>query len=152
MSFKLQSPSFSNEGMIPAKFTCQGENVSPELHWSDAPKGTKSFVLICDDPDAPDPAAPKMTWVHWVLYDIPAEVAKLAEKNPTNGVSGITDFKKPGYGGPCPPIGTHRYFFKFYALDTMLNLATGKTKVEIVKAMQGHILAESVLMGKYLKK
>ena len=158
MSFKIESPAFSHEGEIPARCTCEGDNISPELKWSGAPAGTKSFALIVDDPDAPDPAAPRMTWVHWVLYDLPAGTAGLAEKQPpsiklpSGGTHGLNDWKRPGYGGPCPPIGTHRYFFKLYALDTSLDLASNANKKQLLQAMEGHVLAQAELMGVYSRK
>ena len=148
----LKSDSFSDGGMIPAKYTCDGANISPQLSWDNAPKGTKSFVLICEDPDAP-----MGTFTHWVLYDIPADVHELPENLPKDKIlpngakQGITDFKKVGYGGPCPPNGTHRYYFKLYALDTLLNLEPALKKEDILKAMNGHILAQGQIMGKYAR-
>ena len=139
-----------NEGKIPAKYTCDGVNVSPALEWGQAPEGVKSYALICDDPDAP-----VGTWVHWVYYDIPAETKGLPEnvapdkKPPTGGKQGVNDFRKIGYGGPCPPGGTHRYFFKLYVLDVVLELAGGATKQQLLDAMEGHILAQTQLMGLY---
>ncbi len=125
MSLTITSPAFSHDGSIPAVYTCDGEDISPELNWSDIPGNAKSLVLIVDDPDAPDPAAPKMTWVHWVLYNIPTTAAGLAERIneselPEGTLQGLNDWKRPGYGGPCPPTGRHRYFHKLYALDTLL--------------------------------
>ena len=149
-AMELSSTAFHKEGMIPDKYTCDGADVSPSLAWGSAPEGTKSFALICDDPDAP-----MGTWVHWVYYDIPPETEGLPEnvipkEHPANGgVQGINDFRKIGYGGPCPPGGTHRYFFKLYALDTLLNLSPGATKAQLLKAMEGHILGQAELMGKY---
>ena len=146
----LMSPAFSDGEMIPKKYTCDGADVSPPLEWSLVPSGTKSVALICDDPDAP-----MGPWVHWVYYDIPPETKRLPEsiapeKHTANGgKQGINDFRKIGYGGPCPPGGTHRYFFKLYALDALLNLSPGATKKELLKAMEGHILGEAELMGKY---
>jgi len=146
----LKSPAFVNNGMIPAKYTCDAEDVSPELIWENAPEDTKSFALICDDPDAP-----MGTWVHWVLYNIPANVNKLPENFPSdkkldNGITnGINDFRKYGYGGPCPPSGTHRYFFKLYALNATLNLKPGLTKSELLKYIEKHIIAKAELVGKY---
>jgi len=148
----VKSDSFSDGGMIPAKYTCDGANISPQLSWDNAPKGTKSFVLICEDPDAP-----MGTFTHWVLYDLPADVHELPENLPKDKIlpngakQGITDFKKVGYGGPCPPNGTHRYYFKLYALDTLLNLEPGLKKEDILKAMNGHILAQGQIMGKYTR-
>jgi Raf kinase inhibitor-like YbhB/YbcL family protein len=159
MTLQVTSTAFAEGQPIPQKYTCQGSDVSPPLKWTGAPPNARSFALIADDPDAPDPKAPKMTWVHWVLYDLPATTTELAEnvaKTPTlpNGAKqGITDFKRIGYGGPCPPPGdAHRYFFKLYALDTMLNLKPGATKPDLLKAMEGHILAQGQLMGTYKRK
>ena len=150
MDIKMRSSAFEEGGMIPKKYTCDDVDVSPPLEWGDVPEGTKSLALICDDPDAP-----MGTWVHWVLYDLPPSVKQLPENIPPqktleNGAKqGTNDFRKIGYGGPCPPGGTHRYYFKLYALDTELNLDPGKTKAELLKAMEGHILAQGQLMGKY---
>lgn len=153
---KLQSPDFKDQGEIPRKHTCQGGDVSPGLAWSDVPEGTKSFALIVDDPDAPDPAAPKMTWVHWVLYNIPAGVDSLPqgvkEKDLPKGTSeGLNDWKRTGYGGPCPPIGRHRYFHKLYALDTVLPDLKKPIKAQLEKAMEGHVLSKTELVGLYQK-
>lgn len=155
MALQLTSGAFADGGEIPARYTCEGQNISPPLAWMGAPAATRSFVLIVDDPDAPDPEAPRMVWVHWVLYNLPADIDHLTEAVsalPAGAISGITDFQRTGYGGPCPPIGRHRYFFKLYALDTLLpdHGATGKTQVE--QAMRGHILAQAQLMGTYLKR
>ncbi|HUV65588.1 MAG TPA: YbhB/YbcL family Raf kinase inhibitor-like protein [Sedimentisphaerales bacterium] len=150
MEIELTSSAFKEGGMIPAKYTCDDEDVSPPLQWGEVPEGTKSIALICDDPDAP-----MGTWVHWVLFNLPGATTSLAEKVPTdktlaNGArQGTNDFHKIGYGGPCPPGGTHRYFFKIYALDTQLDLQAGANKQQLLKAMQGHILAEGQLMGRY---
>jgi Raf kinase inhibitor-like YbhB/YbcL family protein len=158
MAFSFSSPDFGDNQTIPTKFTCEGENISPALEWKNPPAGTKSFVLIVDDPDAPDPRAPKMTYVHWVAYDIPASVSSFPQNIPPverldNGaISGFSDSKKFGYNGPCPPIGEHRYFFKLYALKTTLNLSPGKTKNDVVQAMNGKILGEVKFIGKYSKK
>lgn len=155
MSLTLYSPAFSHGGEIPTEYTCEGPDVSPELRWSGAPSGTKSFALIVDDPDAPDPAAPKMTWVHWVLYNLPADCSELPKgvrQLPTGTREGLNDWKRTGYGGPCPPIGRHRYFFKLYALDTVLPDLQTPTKADLEKAMEGHILARADLMGTYQKK
>lgn len=155
MTFTLKSTLFSHHGEIPTECTCEGRDQSPPLAWSPGPTGTKSFVLIVDDPDAPDPKAPKMTWVHWLLFNIPANVnqlpAAIAPADlPAGTREGVNDWKRTGYGGPCPPIGRHRYFFKLYALDTELNLQRPK-KPELEQAMQGHILAQAELMGTYQK-
>ena len=141
---------------IPRRHTCEGEDVSPELRWSGVPPEARSLVLIVDDPDAPDPAAPRTTWVHWVLYDIPADATGLAEgvagaALPGGTKQGRNDWKRTGYGGPCPPIGRHRYFHKLYALDTTLDGLDQPTKVDLEAAMEGHILAEAQLLGTYQK-
>ncbi len=153
MGFTLKTTAFQSGGEIPRKYTCSGEDVSPALTWNGAPDGTKSFALIADDPDAP-----VGTWVHWVAYDIPASTRQLpegvpkSENIPGGGRQGQNDFKKTGYGGPCPPPGKpHRYFFKLYALDTTLNLPSGTTKKALEQAIKGHILAQSELMGKFAR-
>jgi Raf kinase inhibitor-like YbhB/YbcL family protein len=156
MEFLITSNSFQNGGEIPSKFTCEGNDCSPALNWSAGLANIKTFALIVDDPDAPDPEAPKMTWVHWVLFNIPSSTRGLPEavsstKLPAGTCEGINDWKRTGYGGPCPPIGRHRYFFKLYALDCDLEL-TKPTKAALEKAMQGHILAETVLLGTYQKQ
>ncbi len=153
---QITSTAFASHGSIPAKHTCEGPDVSPALAWVGAPAGTKSFALIVDDPDAPDPAAPKMTWVHWVLYDLPASATGLPEavaaKELQKGtLEGTNDWKRTGYGGPCPPIGRHRYFFKLYALDAVLPDVGKPTKAKLEGAMKGHVLAEALLMGTYQK-
>ena len=157
MAFHLTSPSFAPQGEIPAKFTCEGEDVSPPLAWSGVPRGTKSLALIVDDPDAPDPKAPKMTWVHWVLYNLPPAASSLPEgvkksALPSGTREGQNDWKRTGYGGPCPPIGRHRYFHKLMALDTVLPDLGAATKAELEKAMKGHVLAQAELVGTYEKK
>ena len=150
MAFTLQSSAFQNGGSIPKKFTCEAADVSPELTWSGAPEKTQSFALIADDPDAP-----MGTWVHWVIYDLPPNTAKLPEGVPkqeqaASGAQGKNSSGKIGYGGPCPPPGKpHRYFFKLYALDSKLNLKPGARKPEVEAAMKGHVLAQAELMGKY---
>lgn len=154
MTFTLTSPSFSNQEAIPAHHTCDGQDISPELNWTGLPENTKSLVLIVDDPDAPDPAAPQMTWVHWVLYNIPPTARGLpediaADKLPTGSLQGTNDWKRTGYGGPCPPIGVHRYFHKLYALDTLLPDLHEPTKEILEKAAQGHVIAQTELVGKY---
>ena len=150
------SPAFEHQGMIPAKYTCDGSNVSPPLAWSGIPADTKSLILIVDDPDAPDPAAPRMTWVHWVLYDIPTTLTGLAEGTaehlPPGIREGMNDFRRSRYGGPCPPIGKHRYFFKLYALDKTMGALAHADKPTLEKAMQGHILEISELVGLYQKE
>ena len=146
----IKSSVFTEGALIGARYTCDGENVSPPLSWSGAPEETQSFTLICDDPDAP-----AGDWVHWVFYDIPGSVFELSEKIPKDknpkigGTQGANDFKKIGYGGPCPPGGTHRYYFKLYALDKELGMAPGTSKHQILAAMKGHVLAEAQLMGRY---
>jgi Raf kinase inhibitor-like YbhB/YbcL family protein len=151
MAFSISSSSFPSGGDIPKKFTCDDADVSPELSWTGAPSGIGSFALIADDPDAP-----VGTWTHWVLFDLPPQTAELPEgvpkvdELPTGGRQGRNDFRKIGYGGPCPPPGKpHRYFFKLYALDQMLNLKPGASKNEVEQAMEGHILGKGELMGKY---
>ncbi|MGB5289740.1 MAG: YbhB/YbcL family Raf kinase inhibitor-like protein [Ignavibacteriaceae bacterium] len=150
MEIKLTSTAFKEGEFIPEKYTCDGENVSPPLEWNGIPAATKSIALICDDPDAPIG-----TWVHWVIFNIPASVNKLNENVPLNKVledgtvQGNNDFRKIGYGGPCPPGGTHRYFFKIYALDKRIELVPGATKAELIKEMEGHILADGKLMGTF---
>ncbi|MGG7056531.1 YbhB/YbcL family Raf kinase inhibitor-like protein [Nitrosomonas sp. ANs5] len=154
MAFTLTSPSFSNQDTIPARHTCDGQDISPALAWMDMPANTQSLVLIVDDPDAPDPAAPTMTWVHWILYNIPSTASELPENVtanalPTGCLQGVNDWKRTGYGGPCPPIGTHRYFHKLYALDTLLPDLNEPTKAELEKAMDGHVIAQAELIGLY---
>lgn len=154
MSLTLTSPAFEHEGNIPAEYTCDGEDVSPELNWTGIPEDTRSLVLIVDDPDAPDPAAPKMTWVHWVLYNLPPDSGGLARgisegDLPAGTLQGVNDWKRTGYGGPCPPIGRHRYLHKLYALDTALPDMDEPSKVEVEEAMEGHVIDEAVLMGTY---
>jgi len=156
MTLVLISPAFSSNGSIPARYTCEGADLSPPLEWSGAPGNAKSFALIVDDPDAPDPAAPKMVYVHWVVYNIPAGTTKLAENAARSGLpggarQGINDWKKQTYGGPCPPIGRHRYFHKLYALDTELTGLSDPTKAQLEAAMKGHIVATAELIGTYLK-
>ena len=157
MSLVLTSSEFTHQGSIPQQYTCQGRDVSPHLSWSGAPDGTKALVLIVDDPDAPDPAAPKRTWVHWVLYDIPPSASALPEavtsaKLPPGTREGTNDWNRTGYGGPCPPIGRHRYFFKLHALDVELPDLGPARKAEVEKAMEGHVLAKTELIGTYQKR
>jgi Raf kinase inhibitor-like YbhB/YbcL family protein len=165
MEIKVTSSAFEEGGLIPPRYTCDGADVSPPLQWEPVPEGTKSMqwepvpegtksiALVSDDPDAP-----VGTWVHWVLFDLPPETRQLAENIPTdktlpNGArQGTNDFRKIGYGGPCPPGGTHRYFFKIYALDSFIDLPPGATKQEMLKAMEGHILGQGQLMGKYKRQ
>ncbi|MGE5339356.1 MAG: YbhB/YbcL family Raf kinase inhibitor-like protein [Gemmatimonadota bacterium] len=151
---KISSSAFGPVGAIPARFTCEGQDVSPPLAWRDAPAATKSVALIVDDPDAPDPNAPKMTWVHWVLYNLPpsGELPEAARSLPSGTLLGLNDWKRTGYGGPCPPIGRHRYFFKIYALDAVLPDLHRPTKGQLEKAMDGHVLARAELIGTYEKR
>ena len=150
MEIKITSSAFEEGGLIPAKYTCDGADVSPPLQWDAVPEGTKSIALICDDPDAP-----MGTWVHWVLFNLPAETKELAENIPADKIlpngarQGLSDFGRIGYGGPCPPSGTHRYFFKIYALDAEIGLEAGANKSQLLKAMEGHILEQGQLVGKY---
>ena len=154
MAMEITSSAFADGGEIPAQYTCQGDDISPPLAWSGIPPEAKSLVLIVDDPDAPDPKAPKMTWVHWVLYNLPTDSGGLAEAVkdlPPGSREGLNDWKKTGYGGPCPPIGRHRYFFKLYALDTVLDNLDRPTKARLKTAMENHILARTELVGTYQK-
>jgi Raf kinase inhibitor-like YbhB/YbcL family protein len=157
MAMTLTSPNFAVGGDIPRAHTCQGAETSPALAWSDVPKGARALALIVDDPDAPDPAAPRMTWVHWVLYNLPPSANGLPEGAkgsalPAGTRLGVNDFGHPGYGGPCPPVGRHRYVFKLYALDAPLpDLGAAATKSAVEKAMRGHVLAETRLVGTYQK-
>jgi Raf kinase inhibitor-like YbhB/YbcL family protein len=154
MQLTLTSPAFDDGQPIPAQYTCDGEDKSPPVVWDGAPPGTQSFVLIVDDPDAPDPNAPRMTWVHWVLYNLPASCTHLDESVQTSNLpvgtkEGVNDWRRTGYGGPCPPVGRHRYFHKLYALDVELPDIGAAKKSEVEKAMAGHILAEAQLVGTY---
>lgn len=156
MALSLTSPVFAHNGAIPKNYTCQGKDISPALSWRDLPKGTKSLALIVDDPDAPDPAAPKRVYVHWVLYNLPATATGLPEAVastalPAGTREGKNDWKRTGYGGPCPPIGRHRYFHKLYALDTVLPDLRQPTKAQLEKAMEGHVLEKVELLGTYQK-
>jgi Raf kinase inhibitor-like YbhB/YbcL family protein len=152
MEIKVTSKAFQEGGMIPPQYTCSGANISPPLTWESIPESTKSLALIVDDPDAPG-----KTWVHWVAFNLPVSVKGLSENVPAQesinggGKQGTNDFKKVGYGGPCPPSGTHRYYFKLYALDTELTLDSSATKDQLLKAMEGHLLGEGQLMGRYQK-
>jgi len=157
MSLVLSSTAFAEGQSIPRRHTCQGQDLSVPLAWSGLPAGTRSLALIVDDPDAPDPAAPKHTWVHWVLYNIPIAATGLAagvgpEALPAGTLQGRNDWGRTGYGGPCPPIGRHRYFHKLYALDTVLPDLGEPTKAELEKAMHGHVLARVELVGTYQKE
>lgn len=153
MTLTLVSPAFSHNGAIPRDYTCDGRNLSPPLAWSGVPAGTRSLALIVDDPDAPDPAHPRTTWVHWMLFNIPPDNVALPEGAshhlPPGIVQGLNDWQRSDYGGPCPPIGKHRYFHKLYALDMRIDSVLTHTKADLEKAMRGHILAQSVLVGTY---
>ena len=151
---QLTSPGFENNQEMAARFTCDGADISPALKWSGLPDNTRSIALIVDDPDAPDPEHPKMTWVHWVLYNIPATAAGLPEgvsatDLPAGTRQGLNDWGNTGYGGPCPPIGRHRYFHKVYAVDTVLPDLRQPTKADLETALQGHVLARAELVGLY---
>jgi Raf kinase inhibitor-like YbhB/YbcL family protein len=145
MTFTLSSPAFTMNGAIPIAHTCDGDETVPPLAWSAAPAQTKSFALIVDDPDAPDPKAPKRTYVHWVAYDIPSSATTMDAQHR----EGLNDARKRGYTGPCPPVGRHRYFFKLYALDTELGDLGHPTKADLERAMDGHVLAHAQLIGTY---
>jgi Raf kinase inhibitor-like YbhB/YbcL family protein len=156
MPLTLKSSAFLHNGAIPKRYTCQGEDTSVPLAWSGVPPATKSFVLIVDDPDAPDPKAPRMTWVHWVLYNLPPAAMALQEgfrtgELPKGTLEGLNDWKRTGYGGPCPPIGRHRYFHKLYALGTLLPAMESATKSDLEQAMKGHVLERAELIGTYQK-
>jgi hypothetical protein len=150
---EITSIAFEDGGTIPQQYTCDGPDISPPLRWDAVPEGTQSIALIADDPDAPSG-----TFVHWVLYNLPADVRELSEDLPneqtlTNGATqGINDFGKIGYGGPCPPSGTHRYFFKLYALDTKTDLPPGESKSDLLGAMEGHVLGQGQIMGRYTRR
>ncbi len=155
MSLTLRSPAFAAGAEIPEVHTCEGKDSSPALEWSGIPAGAKSLALVVDDPDAPDPKAPRMTWVHWVLYDVPPASTGLAagvKALPAGTREGVNDWRRTGYGGPCPPIGRHRYFFKLYALDRVLGDLGRPTKAQLEKAMEGHVLAKAELVGTYQKR
>jgi len=156
MPLIIASPAFADGAPIPSLYTCEGEDRSPPLEWRGVAEGAQSLVLIVDDPDAPDPRAPRMTWVHWVVYNIPPDTpgfpaAVIAGKLPAGTLEGLNDWKRTGYGGPCPPVGRHRYFHKLYALDTTLAPARKPTKHDIEEAMRGHVIGEAVLVGTYQK-
>jgi Raf kinase inhibitor-like YbhB/YbcL family protein len=156
MALSLSSPVFTHNGPIPKLYTCQGKDISPSINWSGLPDGTKSIVLIVDDPDAPDPAAPKRTWVHWVLYNIPPSASGLPEAVnatglPTGTRQGRNDWDRTGYGGPCPPIGRHRYFHKLYALDIVLQDLKQPNKATVLEAIEGHVIESAELIGTYQK-
>ncbi|MGD8927070.1 MAG: YbhB/YbcL family Raf kinase inhibitor-like protein [Thioalkalispiraceae bacterium] len=154
MAMEICSPAFKAMGDIPTIYTCDGKDVSPPLEWADIPAGCSSLVLIVDDPDAPDPAAPKMTWVHWVLYNLPPDSNGLPEAVaatvlPAGTLQGQNNWNRTGYGGPCPPVGKHRYFFKLYALDCVLADLDTPSKAQLEQAMTGHVIAEAQLVGTY---
>ncbi len=156
MALRITSAAFPDGGPIPRRYTCEGEDISPPLEWSGVPPAAKSLVLIVDDPDAPDPKAPRRTWVHWLLYNIPPDVNGLQEDEARNGappgaLPGLNDWKRTGYAGPCPPIGRHRYFHKLYALDTVLPDLNNPIKARLLDAMKGHVLEEAQLVGTYEK-
>ena len=159
-AFEISSAAFAQGSAVPQLHTCQGEDSSPALSWSSVPEGTASLALIVDDPDAPDPAAPQMTWVHWLLYNLPADSQGLPaavgttpqSELPTGTLQGLNDWKRTGYGGPCPPIGQHRYFHKLYALDVALPDLQQPDKAQLEVAMEGHVLARCELMGTYAKQ
>lgn len=154
MTLALSSKDFTDGKPMPKHLTCEGDDTSPALSWTGAPAGTKSFALVVDDPDAPDPQAPKMVWVHWVLYNLPPSCDALpagVTRLPDGTKEGVNDWKRTGYGGPCPPIGRHRYFHTLYALDTVLPDLKHPTKAKLEEAMKGHVLERAVLMGTYQK-
>jgi len=156
MSLTLKSSAFDDGGAIPSRYTCAGEDISPPLTWAGVPATARSLILIVDDPDAPDPKAPKMTWVHWVLCNIPPDTSGLPEGSvsatlPPGTVEGLNDWHRTGYGGPCPPVGRHRYFHKLYALDTVLDEMKTPTKAKVGAAMKGHVVAQAELVGTYRK-
>jgi Raf kinase inhibitor-like YbhB/YbcL family protein len=149
---RLVSSAFADHGAIPRRYTCDGEGLSPPLAWSEVPPGVKSFALLVDDPDAPDPSAPTMIWVHWIVYNLPAGSSGLAEGAlplPAGALEGLNDWKRPGYRGPCPPAGRHRYFHKLYALDVELPELKRPTRAKLEAAMRRHVLAEATLVGTY---
>lgn len=156
MALTIVSSAFEDGGEIPREYTCEGNDGSPPLRWSGVPWDAHSLVLIVDDPDAPDPEAPKMTWVHWVLYNLPPDssglsAAMTAARLPAGTGEGLNDWQRTGYGGPCPPVGRHRYFFKLYALDVVLPAMRQPTKAQVESAMEGHVVANTQLIGTYEK-
>ncbi|HET6495405.1 MAG TPA: YbhB/YbcL family Raf kinase inhibitor-like protein [Thermoleophilia bacterium] len=156
MTFTITSTSFTDGGSIPSTYTCEGDDISPPLSWDGVPDDARSLVLIVDDPDAPDPKAPRTTWVHWVLYNIPVATTDLPEavppeKLPAGTKEGLNDWMRTGYGGPCPPVGRHRYFHKLYALDTEFMSLRTPTKSDVEATMDGHIIAQAQLVGTYEK-
>ena len=156
LSLKLTSTAFTHGNPIPSKYTCEGDEISPPLQWNGIPKGARSLALIVDDPDAPDPNAPKLTWVHWVLYNIPVDATGLPEgvastSLPAGTQDGLNNWNRTGYGGPCPPIGRHRYFHKLFALDTVLTGLKQPTKAQLEAAMKPHVMEMTELVGTYQK-
>lgn len=151
---KISSSAFSHGGAIPPRYTCEGNDVSPPLAWSGVPADAKCLALVLEDPDAPDPAAPRMTWVHWVLYNLPPDCGGLPEAVralPSGTREGVNDWRRTGYGGPCPPVGQHRYFHRLYALDTVLPDLRRPTRAKLEAAMRRHVIAEAELVGTYRK-
>jgi len=156
-AFEISSSAFEQEGDIPSEYTCDGEDLSPPISWTEPPDGTKSLALVLQDPDAPDPRAPRITWIHWLLYNLPPEAGSLAagvqrDALPAGTKRGQNSWKRMGYGGPCPPVGRHRYYFKLYALDTVLDHKGALSNYQLQRAMLGHILAETEWMGTYQKR
>ncbi|MGD9007494.1 MAG: YbhB/YbcL family Raf kinase inhibitor-like protein [Desulfobacteraceae bacterium] len=156
MTLSITSSAFEDGGAMAAKYTCEGPNISPPLTWSGVPDGARSLALIVDDPDAPDPAAPKMTYVHWVLYNLPVDCGGLKEGTtfgdlPPGTLEGTNDWQRTGYGGPCPPIGRHRYFHKLFALNVVLDDLKEPTKDVLLAAMEGHVIAQAQIVGTYQK-
>ncbi len=157
MALELTSAAFAADGPIPVRYTCEGEDVSPPLSWSGVPAGSQSLVLIIEDPDAPDPAAPRMTWIHWVLYNLSPQLTGLDEAaggpgGSSGGLDGLNDWQRTGYGGPCPPVGRHRYYHRLYALDRTLPDLGKPTRQVLEQAMSGHVLEMATLMGTYQKQ
>ena len=157
MAMELRSSAFVHDGEINSRYTCDGRDLSPPLSWTGVPDGTKSLALIVDDPDAPDPKAPRRVYVHWVLYNVPPQAPGLAEAVatahlPAGTREGLNDWGRTGYGGPCPPIGRHRYFHKLYALDTVLPDLKRPTKAQLLAALDGHVLAQAELIGTYQRR
>ena len=156
MKLVLTSPAFADHGEIPTRYTCEGDDLSPPLRWAGAPPSTRSFALIVEDPDAPDPRAPQRTWVHWVVYNIPAsadglDVNATVRGLPAKAIQGTNDWQRVGYAGPCPPVGRHRYFHKLYALDSELPVLKSPSCANLHAAMQGHVVAQTELVGTYQK-
>ena len=149
---EITSPAFTNNARIPSRYTCQGEDISPPLRVEGVPDGARSLVLLVDDPDAPDPDAPKMVWDHWVVWNIPPETTLIDEGGlPAGSLEGRNSWRRNDYGGPCPPVGTHRYFFKLYALDTTLDLPASATKADVEAAIEASVLDQAQLIGLYSK-